>query len=94
MLRVGVEHLVRDGDHADPFGQSEAERDPVAVGLDRADVDRGEVGGLGSIGVESGRDQPVEQPITLGLEVGGELGEERVGQPQPDRRWPAGTARR
>ena len=38
--------------------------------------------------------QPRQQPVALGLQVGGELGEERVGQRQARRRWPAGTARR
>ena len=69
VLLVGVEDQVGDRHHPDPLRHRPAERIPVAVGGDRADVDRREVRRLGTEGLEPGRDKTLQQAIALGLEV-------------------------
>ena len=94
-VRRVVEHHRGDGDHAGPLGQRAAERQPVAVGLHRADVDGREVGGLRADHRQARRPgRPSTSTSRRYSQVAGRAGEVLVRAGRARRRRPAGTARR
>ena len=80
LVTVGVEHLVGDRHHTAAARQCATEGHAVAVGLERANVDRDEVRAERREDREAGGVETWQETVAFGLHIGGKSGEEGVRQ--------------